>query len=116
MGPWYSGGKYSFLQIYTYFVPNWLNIIEWHSHAARYRSLIMAINTKDHVSFHQKYWLYYGYILYPTSPQKYYAISKRPQSTLGVFCQFYSFFFLMLQPHRPSPAMRNLALFKEPAL
>ena len=25
--------------------------------AARYRSLIMAINTKDHVSFHQKYWL-----------------------------------------------------------
>ena len=59
--------------------------------------------------------LYYGYILYPTSPQKYYAISKRPQSTLGVFCQFYSV-FLMLQPHRPSPAMRNLALFKEPAL
>ena len=110
------GGKYSFLQIYTDFVPNWLNIIEWHSHAARYRSLIMAINTKDHVSFHQKYWLYYGYILYPTSPQKYYAISKRPQSTLGVFCQFYSFFFLMLQPHRPSPAMCNLALFKEPAL
>ena len=53
----------------------------------------MAINTKDHVSFHQKYWLYYGYILYPTSPQKYYAISKRPQSTLGVFCQLYSFFF-----------------------
>ena len=44
----------------------------------------MAINTKDHVSFHQKYWLYYGYILYPTSPQKYYAISRRPQSTLGV--------------------------------
>ena len=109
------GGKHSFLQIYTDFVPNWLNIIEWHSHAARYRSLIMAINTKDHVSFHKKYWLYYGYILYPTSPQKYYAISKRPQSTLGVFCQFYSF-FLMLQPHRPSPAMRNLALFKEPAL
>ena len=109
------GGKYSFLQIYTDFVTNWLNIIEWHSHAARYRSLIMAINTKDHVSFHQKYWLYYGYILYPTSPQKYYAISKCPQSTLGVFCQFYSF-FLMLQPHRPSPAMRNLALFKEPAL
>ena len=110
------GGKYSFLQIYTDFVPNWLNIIEWHSHAARYRSLIMAIHTKDHVSFDQKYWLYYGYILYPTSPQKYYAISKGPQSTLGVFCQFYSFFFLMLQPHRPSPAMRNLALFKEPAL
>ena len=109
------GGKYPFLQIYTDFVPNWLNIIEWHSHAARYRSLIMAINTKDHVSFHQKYWSYYGYILYPTSPQKYYAISKRPQSTLGVFCQFYSF-FLMFQPHRPSPAMRNLALFKEPAL
>ena len=51
VGPWYSGGKYSFLQIYTDFVPNWLNIIEWHSHAARYRSLIMAINTKDHVSF-----------------------------------------------------------------
>ena len=86
------GGKYSFLQIYTDLVPNWLNIIEWHSHAARYRSLIMAIKTKDHVSFHQKCWLYYGYILYPTSPQKYYAISKRPQSTLGVFCQFYSFF------------------------
>ena len=38
-----------------------------------------------------------------------------PQSTLGVFCQFI-LFFLMLQPHRPSPAMRNLALFKEPAL
>ena len=36
----------------------------------------------------------YGYILYPTSPQKYYAIYKRPQSTLGVFCQFYSFFSL----------------------
>ena len=45
------GGKYSFLQTYTDFDPNWLNIIEWHSHAARYRSLIMAINTKDHVSF-----------------------------------------------------------------
>ena len=74
----------------------------------------MAINTKDHVSYHQKYWLYYGYILCPTSPQKYYAISKRPQSTLGVFCQFY--FFLMLQPHMPSPAVRNLALFKEPTL
>ena len=53
------GGKYSFLQIYTDFVPNWLNIIEWHSHAARYRSLIMAINTKDHVSFHQNT----GYIM-----------------------------------------------------
>ena len=76
----------------------------------------MAINTKNHVSFHQKYWLYYGYILYQTSPQKYYAISKRPQSTLGVFRQFYFYFFLMLQPHRPSPAMRNLALFKEPTL
>ena len=25
------GGKHSFLQIYTDFVPNWLNIIEWHS-------------------------------------------------------------------------------------
>ena len=51
------GEKYSFLQIYTDFVPNWLNTIEWHSHAARYtcRSLIMAMNTKDHVSFHQKY-------------------------------------------------------------
>ena len=32
--PW---GKHSFLQIYTDFVPNWLNIIEWHSHAARYK-------------------------------------------------------------------------------
>ena len=28
------GGKHSFLQIYTDFVPNWLNITEWHSHAA----------------------------------------------------------------------------------
>ena len=25
------GGKHSFLQIYTDFVPHWLNIIEWHS-------------------------------------------------------------------------------------
>ena len=95
MGPWYSGGKvFVFANLYR-FCSKLADIIEWHSHAARYRSLIMAINTKDHVSFHQKYWLYYGYILYPTSsPQKYYAISKRPQSTLGVFCQFYSVFFL----------------------
>ena len=46
-----TGGGETFLQIYTDFVPNLLNIIEWHSHAARYRSLIMAINNKDHVSF-----------------------------------------------------------------
>ena len=52
----------------------------------------MAINTEDHVSFLlQKYQLY-GYILNPTSPQKYYAIYKRPQSTFGVFCQCYTFF------------------------
>ena len=25
------GGKHSFLQIYTDFVPNWLKIIDWHS-------------------------------------------------------------------------------------
>ena len=25
------GGMHSFLQIYTHFVPNWLNIIDWHS-------------------------------------------------------------------------------------
>ena len=24
------GGKHSFLQIYINFVPNWLNIIDWH--------------------------------------------------------------------------------------
>ena len=29
------GGNHSFLQIYTDFVPNWLNAIEWHSHAAK---------------------------------------------------------------------------------
>ena len=87
------GGKYSFLQIYTDFVPNWLNIILWHSHAARYRSLIMAINIKDHVSFHQKYWLYYGYILYPTSPQKYYGISKRPPVNFRSFLSVLFFFF-----------------------
>ena len=75
----------------------------------------MAINTKDHISFHQKYWLNYGYILYLTSPQKYYAIYKRPQSIIVVFCEFYSF-LLMLHPHRSSSPMRNLALFKEPAL
>ena len=60
------GESICFCKFNTDFVPNWLNIIEWHSHAARYRSLIVVINTKDHVSCHQKYWLYYGYILYPT--------------------------------------------------
>ena len=62
-----GGGGHSFLQIYTNFVPNWLNIIDWHS---QLNIFIMAINTKDHVSFLlQKYQLY-GYIFYPTSPQK----------------------------------------------
>ena len=47
--------------------------------------------------------------------KKYYAIYKRPQSTFGIFCQFYT--FLMLNPHRIQlSAMRNLAPFKEPAL
>ena len=45
------GGKHSFLQIYTDFVPNWLNIIEWHSQLLIYKSLHVAINTKDQVSF-----------------------------------------------------------------
>ena len=48
--------------------------------------------------------------------QKCYAIYKRPQSTFGFFCQFYTFFFLVLKPQRKQlSAMRNLALFKEPA-
>ena len=56
-----------------------------------------------------------GYIYYPTSPQKYFAIYKRPQSTVCVFCQFYT--FLVSNPHRKQlSAMRNLTLFKEPAL
>ena len=58
-----GGEKHSFLHIYTDFVPNWLNFIDWHS---QLKSLHMAINTKDHVSFLlQKYQLY-GYILYRT--------------------------------------------------
>ena len=69
----------------------------------------MAINTKDHVSLPlQKYQLY-GYILYPTSPQKYYAIYKRPSQLLA----FSVSFILFSNPHI---AMRNLALFKKPAL
>ena len=47
--------------------------------------------------------------------KKYYAICKRPQSTFGLFCQFYM--FLVLKAYRKQlSAMRNLALFKEPAL
>ena len=48
--------------------------------------------------------------------KKYYAIYKRPQSTLGFFCQFYTY-FLVLKPHRKQlSVMRILVLFKEPAL
>ena len=35
-----GAGKHSFLQIYTDFVPNWLNIIDWHS-LLYYRSLFI---------------------------------------------------------------------------
>ena len=47
--------------------------------------------------------------------KKYYAIYKRPQSTFGFFSV--SFIrFLVLKAHRKQlSAMRNLALFKEPA-
>ena len=81
------GGKHLFLQIYTDFVPNWLNrpIIEWHSHAARYGSLIMEINTKDHVYFFKNT----SYIMVTFSTQlvlkNTIAFYKRPQSTLGAF-------------------------------
>ena len=50
----------------------------------------MAIKTTDHVSFFKN--TSYGYILYQLVLKKYYAIYKRPQSTFGVFCQFYTLF------------------------
>ena len=42
------------------------------------------------------------------------SVPSRLQAFSVSFILFY--FFKMLNPHRPSSAMRNLALFKEPAL
>ena len=56
-------------------------------------------------------------ITFPTQLvlKKCYAIYRRPQSTFDIFCQFYT--FLVLNPYRIQlSTMRNLALFKEPAL
>ena len=91
VGPWYSGGKHSFLQIYADFVPNWLNIIDWHS------QLNIEVSSYGH-KYQRSCFLSSSKILIiwlhslPTSPQKYYAIYRRPKSTFGVFCQIYTFF------------------------
>ena len=60
----------------------------------------------------------YGYILYPTSPQKIDVpfITERSQSTFG-FSVSFILFSLVPNKHRIQlSAMLNLALFKEPAL
>ena len=105
------GGKHSFLQIYTDFVPNWLNIIKWHSqllfssYGHKYQRSCFLKNISYMVAFSTLLVL-----------KKYYAIYRRPQSTFSVFLSVL-YFFLMLNPHRIQlSAMRNLALFKEPAL
>ena len=64
------GGNIRFLQIYTDFVQNWLNIIDWHSllynievssYGHKYLRSCFLSSSKIVVK---------GYILYPTSPQK----------------------------------------------
>ena len=81
------GGKHSFLQIYTDFVPNWLNIIKWHS-----QLLFSSYGHKYQRSGFLKnisYMVTFSTLLVLKNTVPFIGV---PSQLLAFFCQFYTFF------------------------